>query len=149
MDIFHRPQWPFHLNRPNFLRSSPIVSLSVNRLLGDLSSSIIGLFFPIFIYEWFGQSLRAVFLWYMVSYAIRLPLLITGAKLFSRIGLAASMAIGTVFWSFFYLGSYFLDTPSGVNPWWFHGVIIVSATVVNILYWAPFHIDFTTFSSRK
>ncbi|KPJ86043.1 hypothetical protein AMJ57_00580, partial [Parcubacteria bacterium SG8_24] len=123
-------------------------SLATNRLLGFAASNLIWIFFPIFLYEFFGLSLSKVLLWFLISRLIRLPLFVWAARIFSRIGLIPSMVVGTAGWVVFYVTSFSLATRPDFHPWLMLGIIVVSLGVFNCFYWAPFHVDFAEFSTK-
>ncbi|MEK7529724.1 MAG: hypothetical protein AAB570_02275, partial [Patescibacteria group bacterium] len=77
-------------------------SLSINRLISLAGEAVIGLFFPIFIFEYFSLNLSLLIVWFIIAHAIRPPLLILAAKQFERIGLVVSMVIGPVCMVLFY-----------------------------------------------
>ncbi|MBT3231041.1 MFS transporter [Candidatus Uhrbacteria bacterium] len=123
--------------------------LASSRLLGLASEVIIGVFFPIFLYEFFGLSLQWTLFWFAASYLTRIPLLILGAKIFSRTGLVKSMFIGSAFWIGFYAIAYVLNVAPEFHTWTFLGLLIASLSLHNAFYWAPFHVDFAKFTSKK
>jgi MFS family permease len=145
----HRVTHVFDSHRFDVRHSTGLPALATNRLLGFAASTIIGIFFPIFLFEFFNESLVPVFVWFGVMYVLRAPLFILAAKFFTRFSLVASMCVGTFAWLFYYLGPYaierFPDIPQ--NP-----LILMSLVAVAIsaaFYWTPFHVDFSKFASQK
>ncbi len=124
-------------------------SLVSNRLLGFCAEVTIGLFFPIFLYEFFGLNLQWTLLWFAVNYIFRIPILIIGAKIFSHISLAVSMCIGSIFWVCVNLIAFCLSAFPDYNSYVFLGLLIVMIAFNYAFYWAPFHTDFAKFSSTK
>lgn len=110
---------------------------------------MVGVFFQIFLYEFFGLSLVALLLFNAAIAIIRPPFQIGAAKLFSRIGLVPSMIIGTLGVSLFYFCFFLLDSGAPIHDWWLIGTGVVGLVLVNAFYWAPFHIDFAEFSPKK
>ena len=97
MKHHHRFAHHFRLDRFSFSHLSSVngfAALTTNRMIATMGWGMIGIFYPIFLYELFGQSLTVVFLYYAIMYGIRIPLYAIGAKIFSRIGLLPSMIIG-------------------------------------------------------
>ncbi|MBU1126232.1 hypothetical protein KJ758_01325 [Patescibacteria group bacterium] len=124
-------------------------TLATNRLLGYAGSAMTTLFFAMFLFEFFDQNVATVLVWFLVSYIIRVPLHIIAAKFFSKTGLVPSMAFGTLAAVFYYASLYVLDTAVDFHPYLFLGLAIAGISLFNSFYWAPFHVDFTEFSSRN
>jgi len=127
---------------------SALSSLSTNRLIGFTGGSIIGMFLPIFIYEYFDLSIGLLILWHIVAYGLRPPLLIGAAKLFERIGLVTNMVIGTLCWALFYVLTLVLQIAPSFYPLMILGAALLAQAVFCSTYWAPFHVDFTRFSQK-
>ncbi len=123
-------------------------TLASNRLLGFAAASLIGMFLPIFWYEFFDLSIQAVLLWYILNFTFKLPFFIIGAKIFSRIGLVASMIIGEIGLSIFYLSVFFLDSGASQHPNMLIALGVIGLMVTSTMYWSPFHIDFAAFSKK-
>ncbi len=146
---FHPKQsFPFLSHRFDVKHLGALPSLATNRLLGFTASAMVGMFFPIFLYEFFGLSIRLVLIWYAVEFAIRIPLFIFAAKIFSRIGLVASMFIGSFAWIIFYACVAVLDIFPNFATNVFVIIAMVSLALLAAFYWAPFHVDFATFSTK-
>ena len=123
--------------------------LAANRLLSFSASSLIGLFLPIFLFEFFHQSIQAVLLFYLLNELIKLPFFVPGAKLFSKIGLTKSMMIGVFGLIIFYFTFYLLGQSVQVSPYVLMGIGIMGLLLTTTLYWSPFHIDFAEFSTKE
>jgi MFS family permease len=123
-------------------------SLSINRLIGFIGGSFVGMFLPIFIYEYFSLSLTTLILYFVITYALRIPLLVIFAKQFERIGLVASMIIGTICWALYYVTVFLLQLPAPLMPMLLLGLSLVFAAILSSTYWSPFHVDFTRFSTK-
>lgn len=135
-------------NRFHVHHLGALSSLSTNRLISFAGESIIGLFLPIFIFEYFSLDLSLLILWFIVAHALRLPLLVLAAKQFQRIGLVASMTIGTVGMTIFYGLTIVLDVAPLWHPWIILSTALVIQAVAITTYWTPFHVDFTRFSKK-
>lgn len=135
-------------NRFHVHHLGALSSLSTNRLISFAGESIIGLFLPIFIFEYFSLDLSLLILWFIIAHALRLPLLVFVAKQFKRIGLVASMAIGTVGMTLFYGLTLVLDVAPLWHPWIILSTALVVQAVAITTYWTPFHVDFTRFSKK-
>lgn len=128
-------------NRHTLVHGAALPALASNRLLGFFAASMVGVFLPIFLFEFFGGSIQYVLLWFIIDFVFKFPFFVWGAKIFSRTGLVPSMVIGTLGTVLFYWMFYLLDT-GGVFPAYFLlafgtiGLMLVSA-----FYWSPYHID--------
>lgn len=128
---------------------SSLPTLAIQRLFGFAAGALVGVFFPIFLYEFFGMSIQWVLIWYAALFVARLPIHIVAAKIFSKTGLIASMFIGILGAILFYLASYFLDVTGGTfQPYALHALALAGLTILAGFYWAPFHVDFAKFSSK-
>ncbi len=116
--------------------------------MGFAAASLIGMFLPIFWYEFFDLSLQHVLIWYILDFAIKLPFFVIGAKIFSRIGLVASMIIGEIGLAVFYLTVFVLDSSAYAHPNLMIIVGLIGLMVTSTMYWSPFHIDFASFSTK-
>lgn len=127
---------------------SALPTLATNRLIGFTSSAITGLFFSIFLYEFFDFSITLTLLWYVASYTLRIPAHTIAAKIFSKTGLVPSMVIGTIGVIIYFLAVYSLDVAVDFAPLTMLGISIAGLTVWSAFYWVPFHIDFAEFSTK-
>lgn len=139
----------FRHHRHSLAHASALPALASNRLLSFAASSIVGVFLPIFLYEFFDLSIAAVLLWYAINFAVKFPFQVWAAQIFSRTGLIASMVFGTLGIMLFYWTFYLLDTGSRFNPFALMAVGIVGLMIVSCFYWSPFHIDYATLSPKR
>ena len=145
----HRVTHAFDSHRFELRHSTGLPALATNRLLGFAASTIIGIFFPIFLFEYFNQSLVPVLVWFGTMYALRAPLFIIAAKFFTRFSLVASMCVGTIAWLFYFLGPYIIERFPELPSSPFIAMSLVAAVVSASFYWGPFHVDFSKLTSRK
>jgi MFS family permease len=138
-----------HTHRFSFGHTRALPTLALNRLLAFAASSIIGLFLPIFLFEFFDRSIFAVLLFYLADQLLKLPFYVPGAKLFSKIGLTKSMMIGVIGLSVFYFVFFLLGSHSSIQPLVLMAIGLVSLMITSTLYWSPFHIDFAEFSTKE
>ncbi|PJE76851.1 hypothetical protein COV05_02395 [Candidatus Uhrbacteria bacterium CG10_big_fil_rev_8_21_14_0_10_48_16] len=150
MPITHpKTSFPFRHHRHSLAHGAALPALATNRLLSFMASSIVGVFLPIFLYEFFDLSVTAVLLWYAVNFAVKFPFQVWAAQIFSKIGLVSSMVIGTFGIMIFYWVFFLLDSGSSVNPFVLMGVGIFGLMIVSSFYWSPFNIDFAEFSPKE
>lgn len=148
MRSHHKTSFPFRLSKFSNIHASGLPSLATNRLLGYAAAALIGVFFPIFLYEFFNQSIAPVILWYVLLYGLRVPLFIVAGKVFGRIGLLKSMAIGTLGYTLFFAATYLLDVGVAVNPYLLLGLTIAGWAINSAFYWSPYHIDMAEMTDK-
>ena len=136
-------------HRHSLTHGAALPALASNRLLSFAASSIVGVFLPIFLYEFFDLSIAAVLLWYAINFAVKFPFQVWAAQIFSRTGLIASMVLGTLGIMLFYWTFYLLDTGSRLNPFLLMAVGIFGLMIVSCFYWSPFHIDYASLSPKR
>lgn len=149
MSIAHPNQtFPLRSHRHSLAHVGALPALASNRLLSFAASSIVGVFLPIFLYEFFDLSIAAVLLWYAINFAVKFPFQVWAAQIFSRTGLIASMVFGTLGLMLFYWAFYLLDTGGRLGPYTLMTLGIVGLTIVSCFYWSPFHIDYAQFGPK-
>jgi len=148
MGVHHKQSFPFSLSRFDVRHHGALPSLAMNRILGGAATGIVGIFFPIFLYEFFDLSIMMVIGWFAASYLSRIPILIWAAKIFSKTGLTASMFIGSVWWIITMLIFFTLDAVPTFFPYLLLAVSGVTISLISAFYWTPFHVDFAQFSTK-
>ncbi|MDG1950615.1 MAG: MFS transporter [bacterium] len=140
--------FPFDRHKFNWYHLNPFPALTVHHAFGMVAFGIVGTFFPIFVYELTGQNLPMMFLWFAIAYGMRLPLFYVGAKIFSKTGLRTSMMIGIIMWCTYYIGGFVLDANLTSAPNVILLLSFLALAIFHSLYWAPFHVDFATFTKK-
>lgn len=126
--------------------SGSLASLYSNRIIQQVASGLIGIFFPILLYTKFNQSLYAVLIYFAVSWGLWFILAPVGAKIMSKIGLKKSLIISVlVGWSWYYFIRKF-EVDSSIL---FLGLSIIALKIDQMLYWIPYHTDFAKFTDKK
>ncbi|MBM5789621.1 MFS transporter [Candidatus Parcubacteria bacterium] len=138
-----------HHHRRSFAHLGAFPTLATNRLLGFVGSSLVGVFLPIFLFEFFDLSLAAVLLFFAIDFAVKIPFLVPAARFFSTRGLTRAMMIGTGGLVLFYWMLYLLDAGSRMSPYLLLAVAIAGAALNAALYWSPYHIDFAKFADKQ
>ncbi|HLD21031.1 MAG TPA: MFS transporter [Patescibacteria group bacterium] len=150
MPIAHPNQtYPFRHHRHSLAHAPALPALASNRLISFAASSIVGVFLPIFLYEFFNLSITAVLLWYAINFAVKFPFQVWAAQIFSRTGLIASMVFGTLGIMLFYWTFYLIDAGSALDPYLLMAIGIAGLTIVSCFYWSPFHIDYAQFGPKE
>ena len=134
-------------NRHTLLHGVALPALASNRLIDGISASMVGVFLPIFLYEFFDLSVAFVILWYLLNCLVKLPFFVLGAKIFSRTGLTVSMVIGTLGVVLFHTSYFFVGESTS---WLFLMLLGMVGLLLNsIFYWSPFHIDMANLTTQK
>lgn len=123
-----------------------LASLYSNRIIQQIAFGLIGLFLPIFLFNYFESSIHKVILFYIASFTLFGLTVSLGAMLMSRIGLKISMILGSLFLVGYFVFLYLLDASN-----WFPALFFVlgAVTLFRILYWTPYHTDFAEFTNRR
>ncbi len=122
-----------------------LVSLYSNRIIQQVASGLIGIFLPIFLFNYFNKSIHTVLLIFITGYISYILLVPIGAMIMSKIGLKKSMIIGSLFLVSYFVFLYLLN-----NDWAFAIFLVVAAlTLFRALYWIPYHTDFAELTDKK
>ena len=134
--------------------SHGFVSIYSSRMILRIALALLGLFLPIFLYEFFGNSLERVIYYYMIGYALYIITVAWGVKYLNKIGLRRSIRIsiiwGALFYFCFYLLNRFEISLSGEAglAYGFLGTSIFFITLHRIMYWTPLHTDVAKFTNK-
>ncbi len=148
MKAHHKQSFPLSSHRFDIRHLGAFPALASHRVIAMAASTLIGMFFPIFLYEFLGMNLTLFFLWFAIGMVIRIPLFVIGAKIFSRTGLTLAMVIGTIMWAVYYMGAYMLETAPDFYPSLVLLTSFVALAICHAFYWSPFHVDFAKFSKK-
>lgn len=138
MTFFHHPL----AHSIRILRSAELNELYVSVFLRTLSSSIISIFVPVFLYQ-LGFSIGQIALFYAVDIAVMVLLYPLGFFLATKIGVKHLMAIGT----FLFLGFYLLMPL--VEQGLYYLLPAVINAIANMFYWSGFHAQVTRVVSKE
>ncbi len=139
---------PFRLHRFSLSHVAALPTLASNRLIAFAATSLLGMFLPIFWYEFFGMSITYVLFWYLADFIFKLPFFILAAKAFTKIGLRKSMIVGQLGLMVFYVTIYMLDVGTNINSLALIIIGLLGLAVVSTMYWSPFMIDFADFTTK-
>ncbi len=127
------------------------------RTILRISGNLMGLFVPIFLYQFFGMNLEFVIYFYLAGHFLYGMTVAWGAQYLNKVGLRRSLRIsilmGTVYYFFFYLLNYTSIHESAVYLFPTKAsllifLIILSQTLMRLMYWIPMHTDLAKFTSR-
>lgn len=126
--------------------SHGFVSLYTGKTIVEISSGLLGIFLPIFLYELFDRNAAGVVAYFGIASILYLIALAPGASFLNifgfRRGLRASVFLGALYFAFFY----FMDES---NLLYLIPLSIITLTLFRIFYWIPYHTDFAKFTDKK
>jgi MFS family permease len=130
-----------------FLRSLPqgFLPFFIGRMITLVASGLIGVFAPIFLYQYFGGSITYVGLWFMVGWVAYIILSPIMMKLVEFIGLRYALIAST----FFGAAYYFVLANAEQND--VFATAIMSAVLIifwRFFYWLPYHLEFVTLTEK-
>ena len=121
-------------------------ALYTGKTISNIAVNLLGMFLPIFLYTLFDGNFTLVALQSLLgylAYGIAVPL---GAFFLNRYGFNHALRLST----FFAAGSFaFLYVIRPDNVWYILPLQIAATTIYRLLFWLPYHVDFTEFSSSK
>ncbi len=116
-----------------------------NRLIILFGSGLLGLFFPIFLYEQFGNSMDVLLGYYLLAFLVSFFLMAPGAMIMSRIGLRTSMIVAVIGLAFWYIPFIFWDASIA---FYLLGFVLLMHNVWRMFYWTPFHTEFAEMTEK-
>ncbi|MCW9054650.1 MAG: hypothetical protein OQJ98_01550 [Candidatus Pacebacteria bacterium] len=122
-----------------------ILALYLNRLLLQFGFGVVGVFGVIFFFEELNHSIEKTIILFMVAFFLTALLTPIGAMLIGRVGMKRLMMYAVPFAALssigFLLAQYYL----------FAGIMLylLASSIYKILYWVPYHVDFTSFTSKR
>lgn len=148
----HQEYFPHNSNVKSFIEdfrhtklSGALTALYSNRIIQQVATGLIGIFFPILIYTKY-QSLYAVLFYYVVSWGLWFFLAPLGAMIMSRIGIKKSLIVSVLIGSLWFYFVKVFEVDSSVL---FLGLSIIALKIDQMLYWVPYHTDFAKFTDRR
>jgi MFS family permease len=126
--------------------SKSLRSLYFHKVIRDVSTGLVGMFGPIFIYVLSG-SLEFALIFYGAMNVLYIIIVPAWARLLQYKSMHIFMIIGTVSLIIYDLGYYFLDGVGRIS-WPLIIILIIALTITKLFYWAPYHIDFTRFVNK-
>ncbi|MEA3398496.1 MAG: hypothetical protein U9R06_02000 [Patescibacteria group bacterium] len=133
------------------------ISIYSTRIILRISSNLMGLFIPIFLYIFFEFSLEFVFLYYLAGYLLYALTVAWGAQYLNKVGLRRSLRFSILLGAFYYFIFFLMDgtTIHDGSVFLFPhkasflvAFSILILTLNRILYWVPMHTDIAKFTSR-
>ena len=114
--------------------------LFASTILVNLALSMVMIFEPMYLYK-IGYSLQKIMLFYLITYLFYFCIMPLGAKFARKKGYEIGMLLGTILFSLFYIGLFFIEQ----YPFLFYIVPFILA-IQKTFYWPAYHADFARFS---
>ena len=131
--------------------SQGFVSLYSGRMVLRISGALLGLFMPIFLYEFFDLNLGPVIFYYLISSLLYGVSVGWAARYLDKVGLRRSLRI-SIFWgALYYMSFYFLSRLEGepTKAYVWLGLSLLFLTLLKLMYWVPLHTDLAKFTNKS
>lgn len=125
--------------------SGALTALYANRIIQQIGSGLLGVFFPIFLYQRLGESPEKVLLYFLASYGLWFLLIPIGGKVITWLGLKKSLIISVFFGALYYFSLWQYDVS---RLWWYLGVVVVAINLDRVFYLIQYHTDFAKFTNK-
>src|SRR3989339_21595 len=121
------------------------LGLYFGRVITTISTALLGIFLPIFLYELFDRNIHAVLAYYFIAGLVYMLLVAKGAQFLNRFGFRKALVVGTIAAAAVNTGYYFLTKE---NVLFIMPLIIFLLVVFRMLFWIPYHVDFALFTKK-
>lgn len=122
------------------------LGLYFGRIVMAVSSSLLGVFLPIFLYNIFDENLTLVMVYYGVGAFVYLFLVAFGAQFLNQFGFRKALMLANLAAAALYIAYYF-TTPD--NMLILLPLSLVFLVIFRMLFWIPYHVDFAIFTDTK
>ncbi len=126
--------------------SPGFISLYTSKSIIRISASLLGMFLPVFLYQYFQEIFYWVILYYLVGSLLYILTIPAGAIFMNRFGFRRALRLGSLLGSFYYLILYFA---SDINPHFFFIFSLIILTFYRLFHWIPYRVDFAKFTDEK
>lgn len=126
--------------------SRGFVSLYTGRTISLISTALLGLFLPIFLYNLFNQNFQAVVVYYAIGSFLYGVTIFFGAGFLNKFGFRRALQVSTILAALFYTIFYFINKENLV---YLIPLSIFTLVFFRLFYWLPFHVDFAKFTNKK
>ncbi|OHA84026.1 MAG: hypothetical protein A2937_02430 [Candidatus Yonathbacteria bacterium RIFCSPLOWO2_01_FULL_47_33b] len=121
------------------------LGLYLGRVITTISTALLGIFLPIFLYELFERNIHAVLAYYFIAGLVYMLLVAKGAQFLNKFGFRKALVVGTIAAAAVNVGYYFLTKE---NVLFIMPLIIFLLVVFRMLFWIPYHVDFALFTRK-
>ena len=118
--------------------------LYFGRMVMAISSGLLGVFLPIFIYNLSGGNVPLVMAYYAVASGVYLFLVAFGAQFLNKFGFRKALVLASLS-AVVINTAYYYTTPD--NMWMLLPVSLLFVIVFRLLFWIPYHVDFAIFTN--
>lgn len=119
------------------------LGLYFGRVVMAISSGLLGVFLPIFLYNLFGGNVALVMGYYATACLAYLLLLAFGAQFLNRFGFRKALVLASIAAVGINV-AYFFATKE--NMWLLLSISLFFVILFRLLFWIPFHTDFAIFT---
>ena len=142
--------WRGRLARKNLTYNFKMLYFA--RITINSATQLMGLFLPIFLYQFLDFSLSLVVIYYLIIDLLYLGLVVYGCRgIMNRWGIKKSLQLSILFGAiyyglFFFINHYLLAgdfTAVGSKIWWLVPTIFLSL-LFRLTHWIPFHTSLAT-----
>lgn len=118
--------------------------LYFGRMVMAISSGLLGVFLPIFIYNLSGGNIPLVMAYYAVASGVYLFLVAFGAQFLNKFGFRKALVLASLS-AVVINTAYFYTTPD--NMWKLLPISLLFVIIFRLLFWIPYHVDFAIFTN--
>ncbi|MFZ2303391.1 MAG: MFS transporter [Minisyncoccia bacterium] len=120
------------------------LGLYFGRMVMAISSGLLGVFLPIFIYNLSGGNIPLVMAYYAVASGVYLFLVAFGAQFLNKFGFRKALVLASLS-AVAINTAYYFTTPD--NMWKLLPISLIFVIVFRLLFWIPYHVDFAIFTN--
>lgn len=125
-------------------RRQGFFGLYFGRMVMAISSGLLGVFLPIFIYNLSDGNIPLVMAYYAVASGVYLFLVAFGAQFLNKFGFRKALVLASLS-AVAINTAYYYMTPD--NMWKLLPISLLFIIVFRLLFWIPYHVDFAIFTN--
>ena len=125
-------------------KRSGFLGLYFGRMVMAISTGLLGVFLPIFLYNILGGDISLVMAYYAVATGVYLFLVAYGAQFLNRFGFRKALVLAS-FSAVVINTAYYFTTPE--NMWQLLPISLLFVIIFRVLFWIPYHVDFAIFTN--
>lgn len=126
--------------------SRGFISLYTGRAITMISTGLLGLFLPIFLYNLFGKNLRYAAIYFLVGHGLYVIALFFCARFLNNFGFRRALRTSIFLGALYYIILCFINE---TNLLYLLPALVFAITAWRVTHWVPYHVDFTKFTNRK
>lgn len=127
-----------------------------SRITINSATQLMGLFLPIFLYQFFDLSLWSVIFYYLIVDLLYANLVVFGCKrIMNKIGIKKSLQLSVFFGAAYYVVFFFInrfvlpgDLLTDINSWWWMLPAILFSLLFRLSHWIPFHTNLAKLTEK-